>query len=198
MVPFRSTLLALASAIVVSADYYIDPTSVPLSTRMAWCNDETSTCPLICQQTYPNTVEVNTCDPETLTYGCLCGNGLQPNISEYSLTLPFHVCQQWGVQCVQDCNGDNSCASHCQQDHPCGAQNPTKANVTTTATLSATASASASTTANQIFTAPAGSQATDSSSAAANSGASQVLAFGRAYGLIAIGSGLFVGFATML
>jgi hypothetical protein len=33
MVSFRVTLLALASAVAVSADYYIDPESVPMSTR---------------------------------------------------------------------------------------------------------------------------------------------------------------------
>jgi hypothetical protein len=33
MVSFRTTVLALASAIAVSADYYIDPESVSLSDR---------------------------------------------------------------------------------------------------------------------------------------------------------------------
>jgi hypothetical protein len=33
MVSLRNTLLALASAVAVSADYWIEPTSVPLSTR---------------------------------------------------------------------------------------------------------------------------------------------------------------------
>lgn len=33
MVSLRNTLLALASAVAVSADYWIDPESVPLSTR---------------------------------------------------------------------------------------------------------------------------------------------------------------------
>ena len=33
MVSFRATLLALASAMVVAADYYIDPNSVDMLTR---------------------------------------------------------------------------------------------------------------------------------------------------------------------
>jgi hypothetical protein len=63
MVAFRTTFLALASALLVSADYYIDPTSVDMNTRKAWCNDELSNCPIICQQTAPGVVLTNTCDP---------------------------------------------------------------------------------------------------------------------------------------
>jgi hypothetical protein len=33
MVSFRTALLALAAATTVAADYYIDPDTVPLSTR---------------------------------------------------------------------------------------------------------------------------------------------------------------------
>ena len=105
MPSFKSTVLAVAAALVasVNADYYIQPDSVSLATRQTWCKNEKSTCPIICQQTPPYTTLTNTCDPETLTYGCVCGNGLQPNVSEYSLTLPFFVCQEWGNQCVKGC-----------------------------------------------------------------------------------------------
>ena len=73
---------------------------------------------------------MNDCDPETLTYGCVCGNGLQPNVSEYSLTIPYFTCTEWGNQCVERCEGDSACASSCRQDHPCGALNPTRENKT--------------------------------------------------------------------
>ncbi len=73
-----------------------------------------------------------------LSYGCLCGNNLQPNVSEYSLTLPYFVCTEWGTQCVNACGSDNTCASACRQDHPCGAQRP-KTNYTTTTSSSETA-----------------------------------------------------------
>jgi len=114
MPSFKSTVLAVAAALVasVSADYYISPDSVSLSLRQAWCRSERSTCPIICQQTPPFTTLTNTCDPETLTYGCVCGDGLQPNVSEYSLTLPFFVCQEWGNQCVKACGMNaNKCRS---------------------------------------------------------------------------------------
>ena len=89
-----------------------------------------SSCPLICEQYKPGGTEINDCDPETLTYGCLCENGLQPNVSEYSLTIPYFTCTEWGNQCVTRCDGDARCASSCREDHPCGALNPTRANKT--------------------------------------------------------------------
>jgi hypothetical protein len=65
MPSFKSTVLAVAAALVatVQADYYIEPSSVPLSTRQTWCKSEKSTCPIICQQVEPYTTLTNTCDP---------------------------------------------------------------------------------------------------------------------------------------
>ncbi len=65
MPSFRSIVLAVAATLVstVHADYYIDPNTVSLSTREAWCASELSTCPIICDQTAPFKTEVNTCDP---------------------------------------------------------------------------------------------------------------------------------------
>ncbi|AEO70025.1 uncharacterized protein THITE_27104, partial [Thermothielavioides terrestris NRRL 8126] len=149
MVSFRTTLLALAAAVAVSADYWVDPNSVPSSDRHAWCDDELSSCPAICLQTSTGPPQVNTCDPDTLTYGCVCSDGKQPNLTEYTLTLPYYVCVEWGNQCVKACGSDNQCASNCREDHPCGAQNPPRVNATTTSTTATTASATAS---NQVFT----------------------------------------------
>ncbi|KAK4240859.1 hypothetical protein C8A03DRAFT_12857 [Achaetomium macrosporum] len=190
MVSFRLTLLALASAVAVSADYYIDPESVPLSSRMAWCNDQRSSCPTICLQTTTGPPEVNTCDAETLTYGCVCSDGKQPNISEYTLTLPYYVCTEWGNQCVKDCGSNNVCASDCREQHPCGAQNPVRANTTvtsTTATSSATATAS-----NEVFDGLA------DGSENGNRNAAGALRFGDSYGLAVVAGGLFAGFAMLL
>ncbi|KAI1497064.1 hypothetical protein F5X99DRAFT_398211 [Biscogniauxia marginata] len=161
--------IVAAAAIVVSsvrADYVIDPESVGLGQRTSWCQSETSTCPLICQQYPPGGTEINDCDPETLTYGCVCENGQQPNVSEYSLTLPYFVCQEWGNQCVTACGQDNTCSSACRQDHPCGALNPSRPNTTTSATSSATESATA-TDSNAVYTGLAGSDGDSDDSNAA-------------------------------
>ncbi|OTA92534.1 hypothetical protein M434DRAFT_396403 [Hypoxylon sp. CO27-5] len=152
----------LAAAVVfvssVRADYVIDPNSVSLSDRNNWCQSEISTCPLICSQTSPGTTLVNDCDPKTLTYGCVCGDNKQPNVSEYSLTLPYFVCQKWGDQCVQACGQDNTCSAACREDHPCGALNPTRVNTTSsTSSATATSSGAQATDSNAIYTGLAGS-----------------------------------------
>jgi hypothetical protein len=57
----------------------------------------------------------NECDPDTLTYSCVCENNITPNITQYSQTLPFYICQAWGTQCVKNCgNGANACADACR------------------------------------------------------------------------------------
>ncbi|KAI1656961.1 hypothetical protein F4813DRAFT_390302 [Daldinia decipiens] len=153
-------ILAAALLLVssVQADYVIDPSSVSLTIRTSWCQSEKSTCPIICSQTPPGTTLVNDCDPKALTYGCVCGDHKQPNVSEYSLTLPYFVCQEWGDQCVQKCGQDNNCSRACREDHPCGAQNPTRTNATTSsAGPTATASGTDSDDPNTVYTGLAGS-----------------------------------------
>lgn len=60
------------------------------------------------------TTEANDCDSDNLTYNCVCDNGVSPNITMYSQTLPFYICQAWGTQCVKNCGlGSNTCASKC-------------------------------------------------------------------------------------
>lgn len=183
----------------------------------AWCASEKNTCPLICQQTGDGTTKVNDCDPvcppirqpdsayrlthhlqKSLTYGCICGNGKQPNVSEYSLSLPYFVCTEWGNQCVTECNGNNNCASSCRQDHPCGAQDPKKYNITTTAASATGAEATASTTdaADTVYTSVDGNS-DSSSSSSDKSGSATALEAGRKWGLAVVMGGMFVGFALL-
>lgn len=150
-----TTALSIAALTTLSAaqatpqqnyPYRIDPDSVSSSDRDTWCSNQRAQCPLICLQqpgvTTMNT-EDNTCDPDLLTYSCVCDNGVSPNITQYSQTLPFYICQAWGNQCVAACgNGANTCADKCRADHPCGAQTPYLGNtsIPTMSTASATAS----------------------------------------------------------
>lgn len=58
-------------------------------------------------------------------------------MTEYSLTLPYHMCKEWTENCVAGCyQGNNICQSECREKHPCGARDPTRVNVTDTATTS--------------------------------------------------------------
>jgi hypothetical protein len=127
------------------------------------------------------------CLKETLQYGCLCGDNKQPNVSEYSLTIPYFVCQEWGTQCVAKCS-TNTCKAACREEHPCGALDPTPANITSSTTTTASATASATTTANQIYGSPSNSK---------DKGAASALGLGSRYGLGVVLGSLFLGFALL-
>ncbi|KAG8667441.1 hypothetical protein FPOAC2_12605 [Fusarium poae] len=204
MPSLRTIVLATAASAVtlVNADYVIDPESVPLSLRKVWCQNEIETCPMICGQTSKGDTKVNECNPKTLTYGCICGDGKQPNVSEYSLTLPFYVCQEWGNQCVTDCAGSASCASDCRENNPCGAEDPKKYNTTSTATGTGAVKATASATddANTVYTDTPGSENNDDDSDSAEttkSNGAAVIEVGRTWGLTIVLSTMFAGFAML-
>jgi len=137
-----------------------------------------------------------TIDQETLTYGCICSDHTQPNLSEYSMTIPFHLCQQWGNNCVKDCGAwDNECSNKCREENLCGAQDPKKPNTSTTATSEPTATPSSDP--DQVFNGISG--ATDGATNNGNSGSgAAALHFGQAYGLVVVLTSLFAGFAIML
>ncbi|PNY26770.1 Uncharacterized protein TCAP_03294 [Tolypocladium capitatum] len=191
MPSFWSTVLATAAAFaaVAHADYIIDPNSVSLGTRQVWCTNEKNTCPLICQQMEPRTTLVNDCDPEQLTYGCLCGNNKRPNVSEYTLSLPYFICQEWGNQCVKACD-TNTCASDCREKHPCGATNPKRENATSSSGKG-NPTASKTDGANTIFT-----DGPDGGSGDKN-GAGLAREVGRTYGMAIVVTSLFAGFALL-
>ena len=123
----------------------------------------------------------------------MCGNEQRVNASEYTLSLPYFICQEWGNQCVAACN-DNLCQSNCRQNHPCGAQDPKRANKTLS-TASASASASSTGGPDVIYTGTPGSGSSGSGSASKGTGAA--LEVGRAYGVVMVMSGLFAGFALL-
>lgn len=201
MPSLKTAVLAAATMLIsaVQADYIIDPESVSLTLREYWCDQQRSSCPIICQQVEPRTTEINTCDPEALTYGCLCGNGRQPNISEYSLTLPYFTCVEWGSQCVTACGSDNTCASACRQDHPCGATNPTLANKTASASASATSSGSSAEKTDDGETVYNGLDGTDATATASPENAAvRALENGSFGGFLLLAASVCAGVALML
>ncbi|KAK5109787.1 hypothetical protein LTR62_006520 [Meristemomyces frigidus] len=227
------TTLSAASALLLSAavaqqTYQIDPTSVSNSTREYWCQQQTAQCPLICLQTNTeaNTI-ANSCDPTTLAWSCVCANGISPNVTQFSQTVPFFECQEWGTQCVSNCGtGNTACQSACQQDHPCGAQNPVRQNTSTlSSTMSSTASGSgAASSAGTSTTGGSGgqsvysgfggaaasstggsaAQSTGSGSSAATSKAgaaslhAAALNVGQTFGVLGLVGAMFGGFAVLL
>ncbi|KIX01709.1 uncharacterized protein Z518_09435 [Rhinocladiella mackenziei CBS 650.93] len=186
----------------------VDPNSVPLSTRQAWCDSQISQCPLICLQEEGNSAATysNTCDPVTLTYSCVCSNGLAPNASEYSQTLPYYICTQYNSNCQAACGNNNDCAAACVQDHPCGASDPTRVNTSTITTMpatSTTAGAAASTASDGViytgFGDGAAATASASSDGSGSSAATRIIVnIGQIYGLGVVAAGIFAGFSFML
>jgi len=217
-------LTAVSVFITAAVSQTVDPNSVPIGTRNAWCTSQIAACPLICTQETDGSAATytNTCDAETLSYACVCDNGLSPNISEYSQTVPYYECTESNVQCVNNCGqGNNACAASCQQDHPCGAQNPTRVNTTSTAsgTASATGGESGSAeTATAVYSgfgsAASSTGSSDSASSSSSSSSSQdmgspssssssgaghvIVNLGQIYGLGVVAAGIFTGFAVLL
>ncbi|KAF2013342.1 hypothetical protein BU24DRAFT_350530 [Aaosphaeria arxii CBS 175.79] len=190
-----ATLSAAQSDPQQNYPYTIDPNSVSDADKAKWCLDQTSQCPLICLQqpgvTSQDTIE-NECDPEALTYSCVCENNVRPNITEYSQTLPYWICTTWQNQCVANCGlGNNECSNSCRADHPCGAQTPKPANssLATLHTASSTPSATASSD-------PWGS--TGTSKPNDKGAASSMLNLGQSYSLAVVFAGVFAGFALIL
>ncbi|KAL2755808.1 hypothetical protein ACRALDRAFT_1064194 [Sodiomyces alcalophilus JCM 7366] len=201
MPSFKSVFLGVAATLMAAAsaqDYWVEPDTVPKSMRIRWCEDQTRTCPFICEQTDPRPPLVNECDPDALNYGCICGDSKKPNMTEYSLTLPYHMCTEWGNQCVAACS-DSACASACREENPCGAQNPQRVNVTSS---SATSEPTASNTADAddgIFTGMAGSENNnDNNDNDDDESAASAMQMGGGMGLALLMSAVFGGFAVLL
>ncbi|KAJ5463294.1 hypothetical protein N7475_008238 [Penicillium sp. IBT 31633x] len=182
------TIFILASAAVMVNGQF-DPSSVPYSTREAWCNSQTSACPLLCLQLpgASGTPTTNTCEATDLQYECLCSNGVSPNATEYSQTIPYYTCTENNNQCVLGCDGNSVCQNNCRVDNPCGAQDPKRVNVTTTAKKT---TASATATQTPVDTLVNG----------ANSAAPRMVSvdMSHVYGLCVLVGGFVAGFATLL
>ena len=121
-------------------------------------------------------------------------------MSEYTLTLPYHVCMRWGDQCVEACGSNNLCAADCREKHPCGAQSPKRVNATST-TTSASATATSTADAGQVFDGfgdGSSGDGEDDEDAAGQKGGAGMLRFGDSYGVALVAAGLFAGFVGFL
>lgn len=131
---------------------------------------------------------------KALTYGCVCADNKQPNISEYTLTLPYFTCTEWGTQCVAKCGSNNDCSRDCREKHPCGALNPQKPNETASASQSATTTggAQASET-NKVYNGLDDSGSPDKPKSAAVS-----LQVANLLSFVTVAAGVTLGFGCLL
>lgn len=116
-------------------------------------------------------------------------------MSEYTLSLPYFICQEWGNQCVKACGYDNTCQSDCREKHPCGATDPKRENKTTSTSGSPTASKTDGP--NTIYTDSPGGGSSGKGGSSDKKGAGVALEVGRTYGLAIVLTSLFAGFALL-
>ncbi|KAI4151874.1 MAG: hypothetical protein LQ341_000827 [Variospora aurantia] len=181
----------------------IDPSTVDDQIKATWCNDQQASCPLLClQQGASDMPAANDCTPSTLAYSCVCSDGQQPNVSEYSQTIPFYECQEAGTQCVNRCeNSDPACQTACRTANPCGAQNPTRVNTSTISTMSATTTdggaAPDATDATAVYTG-FGPDSTTATADDSNDAKTLAIRFGKSYGFAMVFISVSVAFTVML
>jgi hypothetical protein len=136
MKSFAPILLASAGLIGLSAAQVYPPTNpddIDINIRDLWCVNQQQACPALCEDQEQVGATVNDCDPETLSFECLCENNTTPNMTEYSLTIPYQLCKQSITDCVANCgNGEAVCSNLCFTGKKCGASDPTLHNSTTT------------------------------------------------------------------
>lgn len=188
-----SGLLSLAAAQVYPVP---SPDDIDENTRNIWCTQQYASCTGLCQDQTQGGAEINDCWVEDLNFSCICEDGSTPNATEYSLAIPFNLCQQSKQMCVDNCDGDTACADLCFIGKTCGASDPTRVNITTTTTAGSR---------------PTGSNGDDDENTDGNdedeeedpfkadTGMGVRLAnFGSAYGIGAMVFGVALGFAGLL
>jgi len=102
---------------------------------------------------------------------------------------------------VLNCGGNSQCQYNCRVDNPCGAQNPTRVNLTSSTSSSAVAGATDKPT-GVVFSG-FGGQTPAADAAPSNGGGKQsagvmAMDLGRSYGLAVVLAGIFAGFAVVL
>lgn len=123
-----STLAAAQVYPVITAD------DIPEPTRVIWCEQQKASCRAICQDQAHVETQANDCWVEDLFTQCICIGGSTPNLTEYSETITFNLCQESIQKCRNNCGNNNDCVDLCARGKQCGAQNPRRVNITSSAT----------------------------------------------------------------
>ncbi|KAF8543417.1 hypothetical protein BDD12DRAFT_802032 [Trichophaea hybrida] len=189
-------LLAFGATLPTFTAAAFNESEISLATRRVWCKAQVSQCPALCADSGKSTTE-NSCYPENLFYSCVCSDGLRPNLTEYSETIPYYICTIEQGQCITACGaGNNDCAVQCRKTNVCGATHPKPYNTTASASASGTAaSASASATGSGSDSGFATTGGGSSSSDTKNAAGALFLQVGRAYGMGVVAAGIAVGVA---
>ncbi|QIW98015.1 hypothetical protein AMS68_003533 [Peltaster fructicola] len=193
--------LASAQNYTTSGTLNVTASQFPLALRQSWCTGERNNCPVICG----GRATSNDCDPNNLSYLCVCSDGSKPNVSDYMETLPFYICEQWIGNCVKNHPNDVTGQAACQSV-VCGMKNAT--NAAAVGGSSASASASAASTAASTGAATTGSMTTTTTATAAaatsatttssRAAAATAFAIAKNYGTPILAAGMFAAFGLAL
>ncbi|KAK9776882.1 putative Extracellular membrane protein CFEM domain-containing protein [Seiridium cardinale] len=174
--------VALSALTVVSASnstFSIDPNSVTLSQRAAWCTSEINVCGQLCDYS------ANNCDPATLDYTCTCTSGTSPDMNEYQDSLPYYICTQAFDNCISANVGSQTGQANCTTTikDQCGTKLASDSSSSTTSAASSTGTATGTATA-------ASSSGTATSSSTSKAGAMPTGVQHLGNGAVAVAVGL--------
>ncbi|KAJ5458239.1 hypothetical protein N7475_009627 [Penicillium sp. IBT 31633x] len=181
-------LSALATAVMGanSTEPYTFPEGfniglVDSAERSSWCSAQRNTCPDICQKG----TKLNSCDPTTLKFTCLCSDDSTPDVSPYKQTVPFYVCEAAYGQCINSHPNDAEGQRACKKNADCGSKN-----ASAESTTSSTTTTTASSTTLALSTSTDSSASATSSVAAASATTNAAVVIGD---LTQYSTGLFAG-----
>lgn len=127
-------------------DMVIDPNTVPQTQRAIWCQGQTNTCGLLCN----NNADSNTCSETDLKWKCTCAsNSSMPGIQYYKQTMPFYICAELFSQCITANIGDSRGQDVCSKNINalCAKHDPPKAPVSDSGSGDSSTSSATTTTA---------------------------------------------------
>ncbi|KAJ3367028.1 hypothetical protein GGF32_000089 [Allomyces javanicus] len=129
-----STLVQLAMAQTAAQ---INATAV--STRVAWCQQQTAMCSSVCAFK----TMTNVCSYTNLAFACVCTNGTRIDFSDsVDMTIPYFSCITF--PCINACMpSDQKCVDACNTAYVCGRvkADPTKTVIAGTESTTSTATA---------------------------------------------------------
>ncbi|KAK5552467.1 hypothetical protein LTR46_009514 [Exophiala xenobiotica] len=141
-----------------------NPAGISSTDAFNWCHAQLNTCPYICG----GSASQNSCDDTTFTYSCVCANGTVPDCTAYTQTLPYFICQESYIQCINNNPNDAQAQSVCATNEVCGTRNATaEALAASSAAASSTAAATSSMASSSASKTQSGSATAASASASA-------------------------------
>ncbi|EHK26450.1 uncharacterized protein TRIVIDRAFT_92091 [Trichoderma virens Gv29-8] len=176
--------VAIAAAVVSaqvptyksSLNMTIDPNTVAQQQRAVWCQAQTNTCQVLCD----NNADENDCNQATLSYDCTCAsNSSAPGLQYYTQTLPTFICEQLFSNCIQTNAGNQDGQTACKNNIQklCATRNPpTAAEISSLDASTAAAETTTSKGAASTHHASATTTAAESASSAAQSSTSKAFA----------------------